>query len=112
MPFHIESRGLKPGRLFVLTGELDISTAPRVVEGTADALVGGTGPLVLDLRDLEFIDSTGCRTLAAVRRRCDKEGRRYVVICPPTNDDVYRVLDILGLVDILDLRDDLPSDLR
>jgi anti-sigma B factor antagonist len=98
--------------LFVLTGELDISTAPRVVEGTSDALLGSTGPLVLDLRGLEFIDSSGCRTLAAVRRRCDKDGRRYVVICPATNDDVYRVLEILGLVDILDLVDDLPPDLK
>jgi anti-sigma B factor antagonist len=103
-----ESRGLAPGRLIVLSGELDVSTAPRVVEGTSDALLGSRGPLVLDLRALEFIDSTGCRTFAAVRRRCDKEGRRYVVICPASNDDVYRVLEILGPVDILDVVDDLP----
>lgn len=98
--------------MVVLSGELDVATVPQLLEGTVATLENGSGVLVVDLRQLEFIDSSGCRVLASIRRRCDRQGRRCVVVCPPTNDRVYRVLDILGLAAALPVVEDLPADVR
>jgi anti-sigma B factor antagonist len=46
------------------TGELDIATAPEVDRRIADALAAGVRRLVVDLRGLTFMDSTGLVLLA------------------------------------------------
>jgi anti-anti-sigma factor len=38
------------------------------------------GRLLLDLRSLEFLDTTGLSRLVAVRRRCRRAGRRLVLV--------------------------------
>lgn len=52
--------------MLVLSGELDIATAPQLVEGTVATPEGECSVLVVDLRELQFIDSTGCRALASM----------------------------------------------
>jgi anti-sigma B factor antagonist len=39
--------------------------------------------LLLDLRQLEFLDATGLSRIVAVRRRCRRNGRRLVVVRGP-----------------------------
>jgi anti-sigma B factor antagonist len=39
--------------------------------------------LLLDLRELEFLDTTGLSRLMAVRRRCRRAGRRLVLVRAP-----------------------------
>lgn len=60
----------------VLSGELDFAQAGRVVDeariGLADAAVR---QLVVDMRDVTFIDSTGVGELINVRRMADAAGR-------------------------------------
>jgi anti-sigma B factor antagonist len=36
--------------------------------------------LLLDLRSLEFLDTTGLARIVAVRRRCRRSGRRLVIV--------------------------------
>jgi anti-sigma B factor antagonist len=38
------------------------------------------GRLLLDLRRLEFMDTTGLARIFAVRRRCRRHGRRLVIV--------------------------------
>ena len=41
------------------------------------------GRMLLDLRPLEFLDTTGLARIFAVRRRCRRNGRRLVVVRGP-----------------------------
>jgi anti-anti-sigma factor len=86
--------------LFVM-GELDISTAPTLEHAVSDALDGQGEEFRLDLSQLTFMDSTGATTLLHVHKRVDGLGRRLAVVSP--TDAVRRVLEILGLDQVIDV---------
>ncbi|MEA2287828.1 MAG: hypothetical protein QOJ21_3871 [Solirubrobacteraceae bacterium] len=79
-------------------GELDIATAPRLERALAEGRTPGDS-VVLDLADLEFMDSTGLRVIirgveAAQRGGWELRLRKG----PPT---VHRVFEIAGVLDAL-----------
>ena len=64
----------------VPTGELDLATAPAL-EAALDRAFASTAPrVVLDLRELEFIDSSGLRTLLTARKRADEAGSAFPLV--------------------------------
>lgn len=77
--------------LAVVRGELDISTAPRLEEDLGDV---ASSRLVLDLSDLEFVDSTGLRTIVVVGKRASGG---FAIVCPEENHVVQRMLDFFGI---------------
>ena len=93
-----------------LTGELDISNAQRVeqeLQRIEDE--DGTGPIVLDLRKLVFLDSTGLRLVVAADARAKERGRRFALVAGP--EAVHRVFTITYVDRRLDFVED-PSDAR
>ena len=82
-----------PGR-FSITGELDLTTAPRLIE-----LDDVHGPLLLDLHGVTFIDSNGIAALLQLYRRCEHDGCSFRI--EAWSDEVERVLRIVGLHEIL-----------
>ena len=79
--------------LISLTGELDLSGAVPLEE-EIDRLVAADGiaRIVLDLRELEFMDSSGLRMVALTARRLDSEDRSLVLV--RGRDAVQRVFAI------------------
>jgi anti-sigma B factor antagonist len=69
------------GRL-ILTGELDIASAPQVDEAAAELLEKRLRQLVIDLSGLTFIDSSGLRTLIALNDRSAAEDWSLSLIRP------------------------------
>jgi anti-sigma B factor antagonist len=70
----------RPDRLHVgLNGELDIVNAPSL-DAELVALQADSVELVLDLRGVTFIDSTGLRALLAADERARSGGGRVVVV--------------------------------
>jgi anti-sigma B factor antagonist len=90
-----------------LVGELDIASAPSFEEGLADVEGDTPGTLVLDLRRVDFIDSTGLRAVIAADERARSAGRRFVVVRGPAA--VERVLSVTQLDQRLDIVDDPDS---
>lgn len=90
-----------------LVGELDIASAPQFEEGLAR--VEGDSPelLVLDLRGVDFIDSTGLRAVIGADERARSAGRRFVIIRGPAA--VERVFSVTQLDQRLDIVDDPES---
>lgn len=88
----------------VLEGELDLATMERV--GRELERAGGTDArlIVVDLRELEFMDCSGLRVVWAAHRR---EGERLVLIRGP--DHVQRVFEVTGLATSLAFVDELPK---
>ncbi len=88
-------------------GELDIATAPQLQEAIADATANGVSELVLDLRELTFMDSTGLRTLAQANLKAQKAGTTLSIW--RGSRQIERVLEISGLGPLLPLAD-APAD--
>ena len=93
--FAIAASGDDGRQTLRLSGELDISVEAEYAAALDTALATGSATLLLDLRDLEFMDSCGIRMLLDAQRHCAAHNRRLVLVRPPRA--VLRPLDICGL---------------
>jgi anti-sigma B factor antagonist len=112
-PFSIDVRRTDDRVQVVLAGELDIATQGDADAALREAQASGVRTIVLDLRRLNFMDSTGLRLLVQADLRAQESGQRLAIVRGP--DAVHRVLEITGLDAKLDLIDDpaeaaLPAD--
>ena len=82
------------------TGELDLATAPALEEALQGAFEDGSGRVVLDLRELEFIDSSGLRTLLTARRRAEAAQARFSLVAG--HRSLERTLEIAGVHKVFD----------
>lgn len=55
--------------VLALQGELDLASAPLLEQELQEIDLAARGAVVLDLQGLEFIDSTGLRTILASQER-------------------------------------------
>jgi anti-anti-sigma factor len=78
-----------------LDGELDMANAPLLQSALDDARLANTSTVVLDLQQLQFIDSTGLRIILATRERCRERGQEFAVT--PGSDQVQRLLSVTGV---------------
>lgn len=86
-----------------LAGELSLAEAPVLERQLADALEASTSSVVLDLTDVEFIDSTGLSVLIRAQRRAAERGISFGVQNPRAQ--ALRVLSLTGLADRLTVPD-------
>jgi anti-anti-sigma factor len=70
------------GVVLRLEGELDISSAPQVEQAVESQLAGGARQVVIDLRALSFIDSSGLRLFILLSDRARSEGWELRLIRP------------------------------
>jgi anti-sigma B factor antagonist len=86
----------------VVTGEIDMATAPMLGRELNSAIETGDGPVVLDLQEVTFFDSSGLRVAIVAHRDLGERGRRLAVVCDPEGH-VRRTFALAGLADVLDL---------
>ena len=92
------------------TGELDLSGA-ALLEDELDRLASEPelSTLVLDLRQLEFMDSSGLRLVVLADMRAREAGRRFVLV--KGADTVHRVFEITRMSERLEFVAD-PEELQ
>ena len=91
-----------------LSGELDISSAASVESRLLELEKRAPARLLLDLRKVNFIDSTGLSMIINADGRARKDGRRFTIV---SGEGVpRRILRTVGLEDRLDVLSDLPGD--
>jgi anti-anti-sigma factor len=91
--------------VFVPRGELDLATAPEL-EGPVLSVLDDGRPVVIDLRELEFMDSSGVRVLVAAHGRAGEDGERLTLVRPPRGGAVDRILEIAGVEQALHMVDE------
>ncbi len=106
--FRLQVRDEDEGTVvLVLAGELDLASSQELI----DALerLGGSRSIVLDMRELEFIDSSGLSVLVKAHQRAAAEGGELSIV---RRDDsqVQRLLDLTGLTERLRVSD-APDEL-
>jgi anti-anti-sigma factor len=77
-------------------GELDLATVDELAHTLEGVVDGGARTIVLDLRDLSFLDSTGLRLLVEQTRREDASVQLVGGAAP-----VSRLFELTGLRDVL-----------
>ena len=80
-------------------GELDLDTAPQLETELEALLAGGAGRLVLDMRALTFMDSTGLRLVIRWDNSAKEQGFEFAIV--PGPEIVHRVFRLTGMDDQL-----------
>ena len=84
-----------------ISGDLDVRGATAAHKRLLELTLRPGDQLVLDLSDLEFMDSTGIRLILQARDHALRHGAGFLVVRGP--DRVMRVLELVGLDEQLDL---------
>jgi anti-sigma B factor antagonist len=105
--------GFHPGEVFgiqvdcrngvarvALRGELDMATAPKLEEHLVLAEQDGVRAVLLDLRDLTFVDCTGLHTFLKAKSRAADNGHRFALV--GAKDQLRRILDVTATQGVMD----------
>ena len=89
-----------PGRVDIhLAGELDLATVPQLRQAM-DAHARSGQTMLIDLHDIEFIDSMGLAALVRARHRAISRGAKLELVAPP--ETVYKVFTLTRLDQLFD----------
>ena len=91
-----------------LRGELDLATAPEL-EQLLTERIDASQEVVVDLRGLEFMDSSGIRVLVAAHARAGRTGTRVLVVRPEADSAVAKIVQVAGLDRELNILDAPPQ---
>ena len=80
-------------------GEVDIAVVPALELALDSAIRDSAGAFVLDLCEVEFLDSSGLHVMLRARALLAREDRALVIVCPP--GPVRRLFDDTGIADLL-----------
>ena len=91
-----------------LTGELDISVAEKTGREIAHAVPNSALGVVVDMSELEFMDSSGVSMLFSLARQVGSHRQQLRVVAPPGRP-VSRVLQIVEFGRAAPVDDDVDS---
>jgi len=82
--------------IYKLRGSLDLATSPSVRAALVEAASEGRHDIIVDLTQLEFIDSTGLGALIGAHRRALEHGGKVRLVV--ADGPIARLLNITGLI--------------
>jgi anti-sigma B factor antagonist len=97
---HTQIEGHTP--VVVVTGEIDMATAPMLERALTEAIEAGDGGVVLDLCGVSFFDSSGLRAAIVAHRELSEKGRRLALACV-SDGHVWRTFSLAGVDRLLSL---------
>jgi anti-sigma B factor antagonist len=93
--FHIETRRDGSTAVIAVAGELDLASSPELREELERATQTGAELVILDLRGLAFMDSTGLSVVVRAHQRAVEGGHRFAVV--KGSKQVQRLLTLTGV---------------
>ena len=103
-PLSVERSSDGEVELVSVSGEIDIGSAPRLISALNEAVGNGDSPLVVDLTEVVFMDSTGLALLLNAHRRLTRRGTGFAVVCD--EGPVKRVFAITDMMEVLQVCQD------
>lgn len=105
-PFTVDVSEEEVGRVLVSArGELDLATAPQLEEALLPLVRSGRHA-VLDLRGLDFMDSSGVRVVVTAHTAAAEHEGRLTLVRGGARSPVGRVLEVSGLEGMLEIVDE------
>ena len=106
--FRLEVRNEGPTTVIAVSGELDLASSPALQEELDRVAASDARLLIIDLRELDFMDSTGLSVLVRAHQRIEEQGRALAMVKGP--QQVQRLLSLTGVAERLTLVDS-PQEL-
>ncbi len=99
---------LKKCTLVEIAGRIDSYTAPRINETLRNLISDGHCNLVIDLKNVSFISSSGILALVNAQKKCKLEDRGKIVIST-IPELVYSGFALAGFDKLFDFFDDADT---
>jgi anti-sigma B factor antagonist len=86
-----------------LRGELDVSTAPRFNAALSDPRVLRCRTVVIDLRELTFMDSTGLSAVLVGEMHARTNGQRFTIVQGPRHvQELFRLTGVDHFLEVVE----------
>ena len=95
--------------VLVVRGEIDAYTAPRLRTALSTFAEDGIDRIVVDLRNVTFIDSVGLGILAGAKLRVSSQGNGLCLVLDDSQASIRRLFEITGLTAILPIHGSLDE---
>ena len=96
-----------PWTLLSVGGDLDVAGAPELRQAVVTALNEGARDLILDISELDFVDSFGIGVIVGALKRARQRGGEVVLVCPVPR--IRRVFELCDLDRIFVLHDSVED---
>jgi anti-sigma B factor antagonist len=94
--------------VLTLSGELDLASAGVLDTAIAELCTDGAERITLELSELEFMDSTGLRSVLVGQELCEVNGCELMI--GELSPQVRRLFEVSGVGEKLSYRADLAED--
>lgn len=90
-----------------VVGEVDAYTAPRLREYLGQLVESGQNRLILDIDEVDFLDSTGLGVLVGALRRVRCHAGSLQLVC--SQDRLLKLFRITGLIKVFTIHEALSA---
>jgi anti-anti-sigma factor len=105
--FRLQTRHTGTVAVITVTGELDLASSPTL-QTELDRVESRVGdPVIIDLSNLEFMDSTGLSVVVRAHQRAQRDGRRFALV--KGSAQVQQLFALTGIAQRITLADTLPD---
>jgi len=109
MDLKIDTKAQDDRTVMTLAGEVDLSTAPALRQQLASVVDGGVDHVVVDLRQVGFMDSTGLGVLVGGLKKVRAHDGTLQLVC--NQDRLLKIFRITGLAKVFVIHDSAESAL-
>ncbi|MBV9806354.1 MAG: STAS domain-containing protein [Solirubrobacterales bacterium] len=106
--FLVDIRISRRATTVTISGELDLLSAPALERALERLPESEAELIIVDLRGLEFMDSTGLHLLVQAQQKAHESGRRFALI--KGGEQVQRLFELTGVTENLTIVDS-PDEL-
>ena len=92
-----------------VAGEIDVYTAPKLREAFIDLVPQGSYQLVIDMEQVEFLDSTGLGVLVGGMKRVRAHDGTLRLVC--AQERILKIFRVTGLTKVFPIHDSLAGAL-
>jgi anti-sigma B factor antagonist len=90
-----------------VTGEVDVYSAPQLREHVVELVDQGVTRIIADLRNVEFLDSTGLGVLVGSLRRVRAQRGSLALVA--ASGRIHELFELTGLINAFDLYPSIPA---
>lgn len=87
-----------------LSGEIDLSNAPKIYAWFCEAAAADQKSLIINLENVIFMDSSGLQVLLRLREKLDGQGRSVLLVNP--QPQVRRLFQLTGFDKLFQIFED------
>jgi anti-sigma B factor antagonist len=103
----LETRDENGRTIVKVGGEIDVYTAPKLREQLVELVGAGKYHLIVDMEDVDFLDSTGLGVLVGGLKRVRAHDGSLRLVC--TQERILKIFRITGLTKVFPISDSVEQ---